>query len=434
LRLYVLHLHHPHTMKKLFSLYRNAFGGLSRPAWMMSLVMLINRSGSMVTPFLSIYVTDMLGYSLQEAGIILSIYGLGSVCGSFLGGWLTDKIGHFRVQFVALTLGGALYFVLLRLQQFEFLAAGVFILSLVNDTLRPANSASIAYYARPENITRAFSLNRMAINLGFSIGPAVGGVLAAFSYRWLFIADGTTCIAAGIFFFLYFRKQQGHRPQRQAKEATTPAIAVRSPYRDGYFLLFTLLCSLFAIIFFQLFTTLPLYYRQAYLLPENRIGGLMALNGLIVFLLEMIIVYLLGDKAKKSFLIAGGVLLLGLSFVLLNLMQHFAILYISMLLLSIAEILAMPFMATITVERSDQNNRGAYMGLYTISYALAHVVAPYLGTSIVATYGFPVLWWFTGVLALVAAVGMYYVVQHIERERGAKQTLAASEAQSVAMG
>ncbi|GAB3829076.1 hypothetical protein GCM10028895_43490 [Pontibacter rugosus] len=245
-------------MKKILLLYRNAFGGLSHPAWMMSVVMLINRSGAMVTPFLSVYLTEVLGYTLNETGIILSTYGLGSVCGSFLGGWLTDKVGHFKVQFLSLTIGGSLYFVLLTLRSFEALAAGVFILSLVNDTLRPANSSSIASYARPENVTRAFSLNRMAINLGFSIGPALGGLLAAVSYQWLFIADGTTCIMAGLFFFFYFRNKQG----RQLHTSTTASLSAppakeRSPYRDKYFILFAILCCCFAMMFFQLLSTLP---------------------------------------------------------------------------------------------------------------------------------------------------------------------------------
>lgn len=405
-------------MKRILLLYRNAFGGLSRPAWMMSVVMLINRSGSMVTPFLSLYVTDMLGYNLREAGIILSIYGMGSVCGSFLGGWLTDRIGHFKVQFVSLTLGGSLYFLLLNLRQFEYLAAGVFILSLVNDCLRPANSASIAHYAKPENMTRAFSLNRMAINLGFSVGPAVGGLLAAISYRWLFVADGITCIAAGIFFFLYFRNQQGHRPApKQLATLTVTAPAVRSPYRDGYFLLFVLLCCSYAVMFFQLFSTLPLYWRRVYDLPEGQIGLLMALNGLIVFLLEMIIVYLIGDRIKKQVLIAGGLLFMGLSFVLLNMMQHLSVLYLAMLLLSISEIFAMPFMATITVERSNSENRGAYMGLYTISYAAAHVIAPFVGTTIIAMYSFATLWWATAILSVLTAAGLYWVVQKLENDR-----------------
>ncbi len=383
----------------------------------------------MVIPFLGVYLTTELGYTLKETGAILSIYGLGSVCGSFLGGWLTDKIGHFKVQFVSLTLGGGLYFILLNLRQFEYMAAGVFILSLVNDMLRPANASSIASYAKPENVTRAFSLNRMAINLGFSIGPAVGGLLAALSYKWLFIADGATCIAAGLFFFLYFRAQQGHKPVIPENKADVPA--VMSPYRDMWFILFVILCSLFATIFFQLFSTLPLYYKQVHQLSEGSIGLLMALNGLIVFLLEMIVVYLLGEKASKAMLVAGGLLMLGLSFVLLNLFGQVSILYVSMLLLSISEILAMPFMSTITVERSGLSNRGAYMGLYTISYAAAHVVSPYLGTSIIAAYGFSTLWWACGILTIVTALGFYFVIHQMEKQRFAKQAILADTSKLV---
>jgi predicted MFS family arabinose efflux permease len=424
-------------MTRLLLLYRNAFGGLSRPAWMMSLVMFINRSGAMVTPFLAVYLTEVLDYSLKEAGMILSIYGLGSVCGSFLGGWLTDRVGHFKVQFLSLTIGGSLYFMLLNLREFEYMAAGVFILSLVNDTLRPANAASISYYARPENVTRAFSLNRMALNLGFSIGPALGGFLAAISYRWLFIADGITCISAGIFFFFYFRNQQGHRPQPKKKKSgqTDQAIPMaRSPYRDVPFLIFTVLCCSFAAIFFQFITTLPLYYRQEYNLSETGIGGLLAFNGFIVFMLEMIAVYLIGDKVRKSVLIVTGMLMLGFSFVLLNLNMQLSTLYVAMFLLSLSEILAMPFMATITVERSTENNRGAYMGLYTISFAAAHVVAPYMGTTIASKYGFDTLWWSVGGLAVATAAGFYFIVQHMERERLRKQPIVASGEAGVMVG
>ena len=73
-------------MKHIFSLYRNAYGGLSEAAWMLALMMFINRNGAMVLPFLSIYVTGHLGYSIEEAGIILGMFGLGSMIGSFSGG------------------------------------------------------------------------------------------------------------------------------------------------------------------------------------------------------------------------------------------------------------------------------------------------------------------------------------------------------------
>lgn len=155
---------------------------------MLALVMLINRTGSMVLPFLGVYMVKELGFTLKEAGVVLSCYGFGSVIGAWLGGKLTDKLGHFKVQSVSLFLTFPIFFVLYFLRDVLSLSIGVFVLTLVADTFRPANSVSIVYYAKPENITRAFSLNRMAINLGFSIGPAVGGLLAAISYQLLFSA------------------------------------------------------------------------------------------------------------------------------------------------------------------------------------------------------------------------------------------------------
>lgn len=425
-------------MKRLFLLYRNAFGGLSRSAWVLSLVMFINRSGAMVIPFLGVYLTESLGFTMKETGIILSIYGLGAVCGGFLGGWLTDKMGHFKVQSFSLTVGGSLYLVFLFLEKFEHMAVGVFMLSLVNDMLRPANASSIAHYARPENVTRAFSLNRMALNLGFSIGPALGGMVAAVSYKFLFIGDALGCMMAGVLFYIYFRKKQGHRPQQEPKQDTVAEEAalittekVRSPYRDKLYLAFVVLNAGFAILFFQLLSTLPLYYRQVYALPEQGIGGLLALNGLIVFSLEMIFVYLIGDKVKKSWLITAGVLVLGFSFVTLNLGQHISLLYIAMALLSLSEILVMPFMATISVERSNNSNRGSYMGLYTISYAAAHVVAPYMGTTVAARYGFDTLWWGLGAFAIAVSLGLYFIVNKIDTV-APKAAIAGGQAKGIA--
>jgi predicted MFS family arabinose efflux permease len=398
-------------MHWIFSLYRNAFAGLSRPAWMLAVVMFINRSGAMVVPFLSVYLTEHLHFSLKQAGLVLSLFGMGSLCGSFLGGYLTDRLGHFRVQFWSLTVGGSLFFVVAQLQDFLPFAAGIFLLSLVAESLRPANASSVTFYARPENITRAFSLNRMAINLGFSIGPAVAGLLATLSYQWLFYADGLTCLGAGMFFFYYFR----HRPgNRKAPETTTAPLPItRPPYRDLRFVVFVILSSFFALTFFQFFSTLPLFYRQVHQLSEAQIGILLALNGMVVFSLEMILVYLIGTRIKPALLITAGTCLVAFSLILLNLVAEHWILYASMVILSVAEILAMPYMATIPVNRSQDQNRGRYMGFYNLSFSSAFILGPFLGTTLIDLYGFNTLWWASGALAFLTAAGFYLVVRKL---------------------
>ena len=396
-------------MKKIAKLYSEAFGGLSRAAWMLSVVMLINRSGTMVLPFLSIYLTTTLGFTIEETGYVLSSYGLGSIAGAYLGGALSDRYGHFIVQFLSLIISGFLFILISDITSFYGLASGIFILSLIAESLRPANASSISFYSKPENISRSFSLNRMAINLGFSIGPAAGGFLAAISYRLLFLADGFTCIAAGIFFYFYFSRRKGHQPNKESTKKNKDK--GRSVLKDYRFLFFVVLSSLFAILFFQLFMTLPLYYREVYQLSEGEIGGLLALNGLVVFSLEMVLVYVLNKRFQLHRLIFIGMIMVGTSFVILNSYHGTIILIFSMIILSIAEIFSMPFMATYTVQRSKTHNRGAYMGLYTIAYAIAHVISPILGAFIISNYGFNFLWWGTGIVSVIIAFGFLHITK-----------------------
>ncbi|MEH6306426.1 MFS transporter [Olivibacter sp. CPCC 100613] len=400
-------------MTRFLHIYLNAYRGLSRPAWMLALVMFINRSGAMVLPFLGVYMTNKLNYTIEDAGIVLSCFGMGAVSGSWLGGWLTDRFGHFKIQTCSLFLTAPLFFLLPQLQSMKWLAFGIFSLSLISETFRPANSVSIAHYAKPENITKAFSLNRMAINLGFSIGPALGGFLASISYDFLFYGNGITCLLAGILFFIYFKGKKGH--QKKKEDNAEPVFPKRSPYTDVPFLLFSFLCALYAICFFQLLNTLPMFYRSIYQLTESQIGRILAFSGFVVFSLEMLVVHVAEKKLSTASVIIFGTLLCGFSYVLLNHHAGQWILYFSIFILCLSEILAIPFMATVTANRSGKYNQGAYMGLNALSFSIAHIISPYVGTHVAATHGFTSLWWGTGIITTITAVGFIWVFRLMKR-------------------
>lgn len=410
---------------RLYHLYINAYRGISAPVWMLSLVLLINRSGSMVLPFLSLYLREVRNFNLQQVGIILAMYGAGSLCGSLLGGFLTDKIGTFKVQLFSLVVGGAGFFVLFELQSFESLCAGFFIITVITDMLRPANASAIAQYAIPQNITRAYSLNRMAVNLGYAIGPAAGGFLALKGYKWLFYVDGVTCISAGLLFAWYFLKKAPRNAPEQVNIAHVNDS--QSPYKDLSFLFFGMLTAGFAVIFFQLFTTLPLYYREVYILSENKIGWLLALNGLIVFGIEMPLVYALGSRYSLRRIVSVGVLMTGLAYAVLNLSGAYAILVISMAILSTAEILVMPYLTTYTVSKAGTKNRGKYLGFYAMTYSLAFIIAPLLGTYITYNFGFTALWYAMGLLGIAVTAGFLINMREIKVEPEIAKAIDAQE-------
>ena len=113
-------------MKTLFNNYINTFRGLSSEVWWLALITLINRAGTMVIPFLSLYLTKSLNFTLTEVGWIMSAFGLGSVVGSWLGGKLTDKIGYYKVMVRSLLTTGILFIGLQFLNTFATFCIGIF--------------------------------------------------------------------------------------------------------------------------------------------------------------------------------------------------------------------------------------------------------------------------------------------------------------------
>jgi MFS family permease len=363
----------------------------------------------MVLPFLSIYLREARGLTLEEIGIILSLFGAGALVGSFLGGWLTDRVGSFAVQTGSLIGGGICFLLLKEVETFEGLALGFFLTTIVTDSLRPANSTAVAQYAKKENLTRAYSLNRMATNLGYAIGPAIGGFLAAKNYDLLFYVDGISCIMAGLLFALYFLRLPENKEKKEVA-INENQVKPLPPWKDFSFMIFIFLVAGYGTIFFQLFITLPLYYREVYLLPENQIGWLLAINGFIVFALEMPLVAKLGNKVSIKRVVGLGVLFGGLGLLVLNVAEGIVILVLSVIFLSISEILAMPFMTSYTVQRADERSRGRYLGMYSVGYSIAFIAAPAIGTFLIKYSGYTILWYALSIFSVLVAFGLVKIL------------------------
>src|SRR6476469_2149435 len=210
--------------------------------------MLINRSGTMVLPFMTIYCTQKLNFSIGQTGFVMAMFGVGAIVGAFFGGRITDKFGFYNMQLGALISGGIMFITLGFFSSFFSVAAGSFVLSVCNESFRPANAAAIAAYSEPNNRTRSYSLNRLAINLGWAFGGALGGYFASVNYHLLFWVDGFTNIAAAILLFILLPRVRNVKKEIVAEEKQF----VRTPYRDKLYLLFIFLTVLYAACFFQM--------------------------------------------------------------------------------------------------------------------------------------------------------------------------------------
>ena len=392
-------------MKNLISNYVNTFKGLSKEVWWLSLITLINRAGTMVIPFLSLYLTQSLNFTLKDVGWIMSFFGLGSVVGSWLGGKLTDQIGSYKVMLGSLLLTGVLFVLLQFVTTFEEFCASIFILMLVADTFRPAMFVALSAYSKPENKTRSVTLIRLAINLGFSAGPAVGGfIITTLSYKGLFWVDGVTCALAAILLLNVLNPKKA-KVLDEVKNDNPVSV-----YSDKIFLVFLIAMMIFGVVFLQYFSTIPLYYKEAHHLSEFQIGLLMGMNGFVIFALEMPLVKWLenGRYTKIGLMIFGGILL-ALSILVFNVTSWSGILVIGMLMMTIGEMIAFPFSNAFAMESAKKGNQGEYMALYSVAFSIAHIFGHNSGMHLVEEVGFETTWYVIFALSLLSGVFLLIV-------------------------
>lgn len=392
-------------LSSTINLYRNAYTGVNRRMWLLAVVMLINRSGTMVLPFMTLYCKH-IGYTTKQAGFVVAIYGIGSLAGAFLGGKISDRYGFYYTQFFALLCGGILFITLGQMNTYFSICVCTFFLSMVNEAFRPANATAVAHYSTAQNRTQAFSIVRLAINLGWGLGGALGGILASINYQLLFWVDGFTNITAA-FLLLWLLPKVSLAQQQNLTKATTAKVKAKPAWADKTFMYFIGLQILFAICFFQLFTTIPLYFKEGLHINEFWIGLIMAMNGMLIVLFEMIIVFTLEGRRPYLRLMTYGTLIMAVSFFVLNipLIHGFAIAVISTALVTVAEMVAMPFMNSYYISRSSEGNRGQYAGYYTMAWSAAQVIGSTGGTQIAYAIGFNNLWWIIGGICLLTAIG-----------------------------
>lgn len=404
-------------MKMIYTSYVNSFRGLSREIWWLALITLINRAGTMVIPFLSLYLTKDLGFTLENVGIIMSCFGIGSLIGSWVGGKLTDIFGYYKVMLISLLLTGLLFIWILVLTSFIGICIGILILMSVADAFRPAGLVALSAYSKHENKTRSVTLIRLAINLGFSAGPALGGlIIASIGYYGLFWIDGITCILAGILLIFTLHP-------KKAREVDTPQKIEnpKSAYQDGPYLLFIGALILLGFIFVQYFSTVPLYYNEVRSLSEFDIGLLLALNGFIIFAFEMpLIKYMETRSFSKITHIILGLSLYILSFILLNIGSWVGILVIGMVVMTLGEMIAFPFSNAFAMDRSRKGKQGEYMALYSISFSIAHIFAHNSGMLSISYLGFEATWYGAAIIG-VLGIMLLLVLKRMLRLKQNKQ-------------
>jgi predicted MFS family arabinose efflux permease len=390
------------SIRRLIQLYLKSYNGLPLKVWMVALVLLVNRSGAMVVAFLSVYLINAQEFNPIKAGYVMMCFGAGGIVGNYVGGILNDRFGSWHLMFYSMVGAGILYILLGQTSEFWLLCLLAFSISVVADAFRPASRAAITYYAPREKLTQAFGLQRMAVNLGFSIGPALGGFLIGnYGYEFMFWGDGLTCLlAAGVFYLVLppdetarpLVARPGSNPKNPADETdkaparppTTPAL------KQPWMLLFGVANMAIILCFFQFFSTMPVYLKEVGY-SEQHVGYLLTLSGLVIVLVEMPLLYLVEPRFRPVGVMLVGTALIVFAYLILpSSASAWLPLAVMIVILTFGEILYMPFTSSYVSHHAPRARLGEYQGVLSASYSAAFVLGPFIGFGVAEHYGYEI--------------------------------------------
>jgi predicted MFS family arabinose efflux permease len=380
--------------------------GLPHDMWALFFTSLINRSGTMVIPFLALYLTKKIGVSPAEAGTALLVYGAAAFIAAPLTGKLSDKLGSLKVMKFALYGSGVLFFAYSFITNYNWILVATFILAAVNESFRPANLSMITEIVAPPQRRMAFALNRLAINAGMSIGPVIGGFLTLIDFHYLFYANAVASIAAGIYFSsIKWSSLAGSEKEKTTEEVSKIRFAILS---DKSFLFFLFAVIPANLVFFQHLGALPLYIVNDLGYSTAAFGLFGSINTILIIIAEVPLNNWMNDTPYKKSLMLGA-LFAGIGFGGFAIATTTFPLVIAIIVFTIGEMIFFPVTASYTSEIAPADRRGEYMGYYQMTFSFAFSAGPWLGTVVYQNYGSEILWSGALVLGLISAVLMFFV-------------------------
>jgi len=362
--------------------------GLPNDMWVLFFTSLINRSGTMVLPFLTLYLTKKIGTTPAEAGLALLVYGIAAFLAAPLTGKIADKIGALKVMKFSLFGSGIIFIIYSFITNYYLILIASFFLAAVNEAFRPANLSMISELVEPSQRRIAFALNRLAINAGMSIGPVIGGFLSLIDFHFLFYANAFSAIASGI--YLSNVKWTSLQSAKQINSTEKEKIKI-NVLSDTSFLFFLVAVIPVNLVFFQHIGALPLYIVDELGFTTAAFGLLSAINTVMIIFLEVPINDYLSNISYQRSMIAGA-LLAAIGFGLFAFAHSIIPLIIAIAIFTFGEMIFFPVTAAYTSEVAPEKRKGEYMGYYQMTFSFAFSAGPWLGTVVFQNYGSTVLW------------------------------------------
>jgi len=379
-----------------------------RDFWTLVVVTFIDRlGGALLFPFFALYITHRFGVGMTQVGILFALFAASSFVGTALGGAMTDRLGRKGMlifSLVSTSISSVIMGLVNDLNTFFLLAllVGVF-----TDTGGPAFQAMVADLLPPAKRAEGYGIIRVAFNLSVTIGPAIGGFLAARSYLLIFLADAAISLLTAIIVYYKLPETKPElAPGTQPETVTDTFRGYGRVLRDRVFMMFMGASILMGLVYMNMNTTLGVYLRDLHNIPESGYGLILSLNAAMVVLFQFAITRRLEGR-PPLLMMAAGTLLYAFGFGLYGLVSSFTLFLLAMVVITIGEMVVAPVSQAISASLAPEAMRGRYMAVFGFSFGIPFAVGPLLAGLVMDSFDPRLLWLIAFVLGLVATAWFY---------------------------
>ncbi|MBK7860755.1 MAG: MFS transporter [Archangiaceae bacterium] len=383
---------------RVLQAFFGSVAGLPPTFWFLWTGTLVNRIGSFVMPMLAVYLTQQRQLSLGAASTVVSLFGVGSLLATQVGGVLADRIGRRTTMLLSLFSSSVCMLALGFAQTAPQLMVAAFALGATSQLYHPASQAMLADVVPGVDRVRAFGLLYWAINLGFSLAAVLGGQLARWSFTGLFLVDAGTTLTTAV---LLARTLPETRPERNHAEPTRGSFV--TPLLDSTFRPYLLVQLVVVLVFFQFHIALPADMQNKGLGP-GQLGLVLALNGVLIVVLQPYVTRRLGG-VRRSRALAIAALCVGFGFGANVFATGMGSFMLAVAIWTMGEIIMAPLNSSIVADLSPADMRGRYQGAFSLVWSLGVIVAPWLSGKIIDAFSMRTLWLGCIAVGVLGALG-----------------------------
>jgi MFS family permease len=393
--------------------------------WVLMGAMFIDRLGStLVLPFFSLYITEKFSIGMTQAGVILGLFSLSGFVGSMIGGALADRFGRRKIVLIGMIASAFASIAFGVVDEYSVFYVLAVLVGLPSNMAGPAYSAMVADILPEEQHAEGYGMIRVVRNLGWVIGPGIGGLLISYSYLYIFIGDA---IASLIVAWVFYRVMPETKPQQISGEASESLLRTFLGYfkvaKDGLFLAFTLAMLFSGLAYHQIYSTLSVFLRDVHGVSESGFGYLVTANASLVVLAQ----FWVASKVKKykmMVMLALGAFLYMIGLVLYGLVSTYPLFVVAMLVITVGEMVISPVSQAMVAKFAPEQLRGRYMAFFGLAWLLPKAIGPAAAGLILDNYNPNWVWYLCGMSCLVA-IGMFLTLSRRVESRAGMQSSEA---------